>query len=178
MPKKMTPKKLMFCKEFLVDLNGTAAAIRAGYSEKTANEQASRLLADVNIQKEIERLKAERVERIQVNSDEILRELVRLSQSDIRKVFDEDGALRPMAEWPDAIAACVASVEVDEIFEYEGSGDDRKRVHIGYTKKVKFWDKNKALDMLGRHMKLFSDDDGSKTAATILIQNGDIFKKL
>lgn len=178
MAKKLTPKQALFCKEYIVDLNATAAAIRAGYSERTAYSIGEENLKKPEIEKEIARLKAERVERVQVNSDEILRELVRLSQSDIRKVFDEDGALRPMSEWPDAIAACVASVEVDEIFEYEGSGNDRKRVHIGYTKKVKFWDKNKALDMLGRHMKLFSDDDGSKTAATILIQNGDIFKKL
>ena len=81
-----------------------------------------------------------------------------------------------MNEWPDAIAACVASVEVEELFEWEGEGDDRKKTHIGYTKKVKFWDKNKSLDMIGRHLKLFGEDDGRKGPAVIMVQNGELLK--
>lgn len=176
---KLNPKQSLFCKEYIVDLNATQAAIRAGYSEKTAGQIGDENLKKPKIAEEIERLKAERVERVEVNADEVLRELVRISQSDIRKVFAEDGSLKPMSEWPDAIAACVASVEVDEIFDYEGSGKNRTKVLVGYTKKVKFWDKNKSLEMLGRHMKLFgNDDDGKKGPNTILIQNGEIFKLL
>lgn len=173
----LTPKKELFCKEFLVDLNGTQAAIRAGYSEKTANEQAARLLATVSVQARINELKTKRAEKIEVKSDDVLRELVKLANSDIRKVFEEDGKMKPMSEWPDEIAACVSSVEVEELFEWEEENGRKEKKHIGYLTKVKFWDKTKCLDMLGRHLKLFGVEDKNTGPAMILVQNGAILDK-
>ncbi|HAL7886072.1 TPA: terminase small subunit, partial [Escherichia coli] len=73
--KQLTPKQELFCREYLKDLNGTQAAIRAGYSEKTANEQASRLLANVNVQKFVAELKSARVEQTGIDAAYVLRRL-------------------------------------------------------------------------------------------------------
>lgn len=172
-----SPKQEAFIREYLIDLNATQAAIRAGYSPKTANEQASRLLANVNIQKRIDILKQERAARVEVNADDVLRELVKLAKSDIRKVWNEDGSLKNMSEWPEEIAGCVASVDVEELFEFEGTGKNKKKVHIGYTKKVRFWDKTKCLDMLGRHLKMFGGEE-NKGGAIIVVKNADLLEGL
>lgn len=76
---KLTPKQEMFVKEYLVDLNATQAAVRAGYSEKTANAQGSRLLANVNIRAYIEKAQAERAEKLQLDADWVLRRLKEIS---------------------------------------------------------------------------------------------------
>ncbi len=149
----LTDQQLLFCKEYLKDLNATQSAIRAGYSEKTAQEQSSRLLSNVMVQSEIQRSFDKRANKIEVNADFVLGELLKLANSDLRKLFNDDGALKPQSEWPDDIAVAVSSVEIDEI--WEGFGADR--VVIGQNKKVKFWDKTKSLEMLGRHLKLFTD---------------------
>lgn len=68
----LTPKQTRFCEEYLIDLNGTQAAIRAGYSPKTANEQAARLLANVSIQQFVQSLQQKLSETIGVNTEWIL----------------------------------------------------------------------------------------------------------
>lgn len=75
-------------------------------------------------------------------------ELAKLAYFDLRQLYREDGSLKDPREWDDATAAAVASVEVFE--EFAGKRKDRKQ--IGHTKKVKTWDKNRALDMLLRHL--------------------------
>lgn len=168
---RLSPKQEMFCREYLIDLNATQAAIRAGYSPKTAGVQAEALLKKPDIGKYVDELKKARAVKVQVNSEDVLRELVKLANSDVREVFNEDGSLKPMSEWPDVIARCVSSVEVEELFEMQpkDGGRGMEKVQIGWTKKVKFWDKTKALDMLGRHLKLFSGDDTNKGPAVIVI---------
>ena len=71
--RKLTPKQEMFCREYLVDLNGTQAAVRAGYSEKTANEQAAQHLAKVSVQSRISELKSERGIALQVTTEGVLK---------------------------------------------------------------------------------------------------------
>jgi len=150
-PAELTPKQKAFCEEYLVDLNATAAAKRAGYAEKNARTTAQTLLVTPKVVDEINRLMKARSERTQITADRVITEVARLGFSDVRKLFDPNGALLPVDKWPEDLAAAVASVEVDELFE--GYGENR--IQVGYTKKVKLWDKGKALEMLGRHLKLF-----------------------
>ena len=82
-PPKLTDKQEMFCKEYLIDLNATQAAIRAGYSVKTAKDIASQLLAKLNIQERIQQFKDKRAEKIEVKSDDILNQLNILRNSNI-----------------------------------------------------------------------------------------------
>jgi hypothetical protein len=86
-------------------------------------------------------------------ADAILRELKRIALVDIRELYDSNGTVRPAEDWPAHLAAAIQSVEVEELFE--GSGKDR--TWTGYTKKVKFWDKSKSIEMLLKKLKLYTD---------------------
>lgn len=152
-PTKLTPQQVLFCQEYVKDLNGTQAAIRAGYSEKGARTQASVHLTNPLICVKIKELNDEKLNAVKVDANTILSELLKLATSDIRKLFDSKGALLPCELWPDDIARAVSSVQVDEIEEYEGG----ERHFVGYTKKVKLWNKNHALELLGKHLSLFID---------------------
>lgn len=150
---KLSERHICFVNEYLVDLNATQAAIRAGYSEKTAYSSGQRLLKNVEIQAKIQEAMNERAKRTEIDQDRVLKELGRLGFSDIRKYFKDDGSLKNIADLEEDAAAAVSSVEVDELFD--GSGKDR--VKIGYTRKIKFWDKNSALEKIGKHLKMFTE---------------------
>lgn len=149
----LTPNQERFCQEYVVDLNGLKAAVRSGYSEKTAAQQASRLLINVKVTARIQSLADARAERVQVNADTVLTNLLKLATSDLRKLFGVDGNLLPVSQWPDDVALAVSAVEIEELFE--GFGEERQ--HIGYTKKVKLWDKVRSLEALGKHLQLFTE---------------------
>jgi phage terminase small subunit len=151
--KELTPKQKRFVDEYLIDLNATQAAIRAGYKEKTARFIAAENLTKPIIQEVIQKAMNERSKRTEVTQDRTLKELARIGFSDIRKYFDEDGSLKKITDLDDDAAAVVSSVEVDELFE--GRGEDR--IQIGYTRKIKLWDKNSALEKIGKHLKMFTE---------------------
>lgn len=143
----MTPKQRRFVEEYLIDLNGTQAAIRAGYSARTANEQAARLLANVSIMSEVRVAMAKRSQRVGITQDEVLREYRRLALSDMRRLmtWDADGvSLKHSSELTDDEAACVA--EVSETKTKDG-GSIKLKVH----------DKKGALDSVARHLGMFVD---------------------
>lgn len=145
----LSPKQQRFVQEYLVDLNGTQAAIRAGYSHKTANEQAARLLANVSVGKAVTEGKAKAADDSRVSAQRVIKELIRLSFFDSRKLFKDDGSLKQPNEWDDDTAAVISGVEVLE--QYEGSGEDRK--FIGYLKKFRLWSKTDALKELVKRME-------------------------
>jgi phage terminase small subunit len=144
--------------------NATDAAIKAGYSKKTAYSAGGRLLKDVEISAEVEKRRAQSIEKAEKATDltveNILRELGRIALADPRKLFDEHGAVLPVHEWPDDVAAMVAQVEV-----YEEKVEGAK---VGETQKVKLWDKNSALDKAMKHLGLYERDNEQKPVTTIL----------
>jgi phage terminase small subunit len=148
----LTDKQIRFCEEYLIDLNATQAAIRAGYSEKTANEQGSQNLAKLSIQERITELKKERSTRTEITSDRVLQEMARLAFLDHRKFYDENGNLKAIPDLDDDTAAALAGFE--QLEEKTGSGDV-----LGFTKKIKTHDKSKVLEMLGRHLGMFEKDN-------------------
>ncbi len=142
-----------FIDEYLVDLNGAQAAIRAGYSEKNAREQASRLLSKANIRAEIDRRKNERSERTAITADRILQELGRIALFDARKLLRDDGSPKPLNELDDDTAAVISGLDVQESYDIV----DGKKVFTGYIKKYKVSDKNVAITNAMRHLSLFND---------------------
>lgn len=146
-------RRTRFIKEFLIDKNATRAAIAAGYSEKTAYAQASRLLKDVKVRSQIETENDKVNEKLGVTVERVRDELAKLAFYDPRKLFKEDGTLRPISELDDDTAAVIAGMDVNELFE--GNGEERSQV--GYAKKIKLADKGLNLERLGRYLKMFVD---------------------
>jgi phage terminase small subunit len=149
----LTPKQAAFVREYLVDLNQTKAAERAGYPSKSAATQGSRLFRNVQVRAEIDKALSRRAARVEVTADEVLRELKRIGLSDIRQAYTEGGRLKGIHEMPEDVARAIGGVETEELFE--GEGRDRERA--GDTVKVKFWPKVQALELLGKHLKMFTD---------------------
>lgn len=87
-PHGLTPQQETFCQEYMTDLNGTQAAIRAGYSEHTANEQAGRLLSKVSVRSRIDELRKERASRTDITADRVLREAWNIATADPRELVE------------------------------------------------------------------------------------------
>lgn len=141
-----TDQQLRFAQEYIIDLNATQAAIRAGYSAKTASEQASRLLGKVKVQDEIARLKQERSERTQIDADWVLSRLAAEVEADMADLVDETtGSLRAVKDWPLIWRkGLVSGFDVAEISE------DGKSV--GELKKIKLSDRIRRLELIGKHV--------------------------
>lgn len=153
MAKPITPKQRCFVSEYLIDKNATKAAIRAKYSKKTARSQGQRLLTNVAISRAIKRALAKQEERTEITADRILKELMRIGMVDIREAFKPDGTLKAIKDIPIEISRAISGIEVDEIWQGQG----KLKAFVGVTKKIKFWEKTKALELLGKHLKLFID---------------------
>lgn len=144
----LTAKKRLFAKEYLVDLNATQAAIRAGYSAKTAASQGERLLRDVDVQALINAGMTARSERTQINADYVLNRLVEIDQLDVLDILRDDMSFKPLSEWPKGWRQYLVGFDIAEMFE--GQGEDRSMV--GLMKKIKWPDKVKNLELLGKHV--------------------------
>lgn len=143
----MTDKQIRFCEEYLIDLNATQAAIRAGYSPKTASEQSSRLLTNVKIRARIDEGIAEQSRRTGINADRVVRELARVGLVNPADVINTDKVTIKRDASRDDTAA-IATVKVKVSDSEQGSSIERE---------IKFHDKNKALELLGRHLGMFND---------------------
>jgi len=147
---KLTAKQERFVAEYLIDLNATQAAIRAGYSAKTAGAVGHENLKKPEIATLLQEAMQKRQRGLELTAERVLLEVARLAFFDPRKLLREDGSPKPIHELDDDTAAAVAGLDITE--EWEGTGEDR--VFIGYTKKYKFADKNAALDKAMRHLGL------------------------
>jgi phage terminase small subunit len=143
----------MFCLEYVIDFNGTKAAERAGYSKDTAQEQASRLLSNVIISAEVSRLMDDKISRAKATADTVLANIYKISEVDVGDAFDKNGALLAIRQIPKDLRKIISSIETFEEFAEVGG----KKVLIGYTRKVKLWSKDKALELLAKHHKLITE---------------------
>lgn len=148
------PQHELFCLEYLKDLNATKAAERASYSKKTARQQGSVLLSKPDISARLAELLKEKQKAVGMSAEDVIRELSLIASSDIKELFEPTLlTMRTVSDIPENLRRCIQSVEFVE--EFEGSGRDK--VQIGWTRKIKLWSKDKALENLGRYHKLFVD---------------------
>lgn len=145
---KLTKKQQCFVDEYLIDLNATQAAIRAGYSVNTAQEQGYQLLQKTSVQTEINKAMAERSRRTGINQDRILIELAKIAFLNGGQLVNIDDATIKDNASPEDLAA-VASVKVKR-FPTKDGGE-------GIEREVKFYDKVKAAELLGKHLGMFKD---------------------
>ncbi len=140
----MTKKQKRFIEEYLIDLNATQAAIRAGYSPDTAKSIGSENLTKPDIKAQIAKAMAERSRRTGVNADRVVMELAKIAFVNANDVIDtETATLRPDALPEDT--AAIQSVKVKTF------GED------GLEREIKMADKLKALELLGKHLGMFRD---------------------
>ncbi|HQR07015.1 MAG TPA: terminase small subunit [Gemmatales bacterium] len=148
--RELTDKQARFVEEYVICLNATKAAELAGYSAKTADKQGTQLLAIPSVSAAIQAKQEKLSKKSELKAERVLNEIARIAFSDLRKAFDERGGLKPIQELDDDTAAAVASIEVVEERNREGE-------IIGFTKKLKLWDKNKAIDNACKHLGLTKD---------------------
>lgn len=162
-----TPKEELFCQRYIANyFNGAKSAREAGYSESVARETAHDLLTKAHIQKRINELRAELIATFDLTKERLAQILMRIAEFDPRKLYDDIGLLKEVADLDDDTAGAVASVEVFK--EFEGQGANRKQV--GSTTKVKASDRIKAAEALARLMGLNAPDKTEVSGGIILSQ--------
>jgi phage terminase small subunit len=151
----LTPKQERFVAEYLIDLNATQAAIRAGYSAKTAAQQAHLLLKKTAVAKELEAAQAARAARTEVTQDRVLKELAKLgfaNMQDYMRVTPEGDPYADLSRLSRDQAAAITEFTVEDFTE--GRGDDARDVR---RVKFKLADKRAALVDMGKHLGMFKD---------------------
>jgi phage terminase small subunit len=144
-----------FVDEYLLDLNASAAAGRAGLKGKRLDQAGYALLRKAEVQAAVQALQAKRSERTAITADVVLGELLRIARSDLGAAFDDNGQLKPLKEIPEDVRRAIASVETETRQEVvAGSDDEAERITV---RKIKFWDKTRSLELLARHLGLLKD---------------------
>ncbi|EKM6336589.1 TPA: terminase small subunit [Pseudomonas aeruginosa] len=163
----LTKKQRLFVDEYLLDLNATQAAIRAGYSTRRAAEIGYQLLQRPEVAQAIQAAMAERSKRTEVEADYVIRRLREIDEMDVLDILEDDGSFRSIRDWPKAWRQFLSGIEIAELFE--GRGDDRRIA--GVLRKVKWPDKLRNLELLSRHV-------GTESAALDLeLKRLDVAKK-
>lgn len=137
---QLEEKQQLFVREYIRDLNGTKAAIRAHYAEDSAHVQASRMLSYAKVQNAIAELKAQRNKQLNVDAGYVLQRLLDVDQLDVADILDNSGAIKPVNEWPKEWRQNISSFEV---------ASDEQGTSVA---KIKFPDKVKNLELIGKHI--------------------------
>jgi len=171
--RKLTAKQKAFIQEYPIDLNGTQAAIRAGYSAKTAEFQASKMLSKGKVQEAIQEALDKRAERTEITADRVLLEIARLAFSDIREYIDigADGCVqvKTFEDMPKGASRAIQYIKEKKRIIASGKGDGEETI-LESTFELKLWDKVKALEQLGKHLGfLFNNPDSDPEPVPIVI---------
>lgn len=146
--KRLTSKQQAFVYEYLIDLNATQAATRAGYSAKTAYSIGEENLRKPEIKNAIATQMKNRMQRVTVDSDAMLERLVGIDDMDLLDIMNDDLTVKPLSEWPEVWRKTVSSIDVMEQLVSASDGSER----VAVIKKIKLPDKQKNLEMIGRHV--------------------------
>lgn len=153
----LNPKQTVFVEEYLIDLNATQAAVRAGYSEKTASVIGSENLAKPYIQEAIQIAMDKRSKRTEITADNVLKEIAKLGFSNMLDYMSiqEDGlAAVDLSKLERDQAAAITELTIVKRKEYNKEDETNDTIE---TVKFKLADKGQNLERLGRHLKLFTD---------------------
>ncbi|KJU57540.1 putative phage terminase, small subunit [Salmonella enterica subsp. enterica serovar Heidelberg str. CFSAN00327] len=145
--------------------NQTQAAINAGFSPNTAAVKASVMMRDERIQKRIAELMEERNKRLRVSADYVLLRLVEIDQMDVLDILNDDMSIKPVSEWPKVWRQYLTGFELADMFE--GRGDEKELV--GILKKIKWPDKVKNLELIGKHVDVNAFKERLEVSGTVTI---------
>ena len=164
--KGLTPKQERFVAEYLIDLNATQAAIRAGYSARTADKVGSQLLGKTRVGEAISHGKKARIERIEIDADWVLKRLARDATADLADLYDEHGSLKAVRDWPIAWRTGLVA-GVDTVQERDGADAEGNPVYVT-VRKVKLLDRTKLVELIGRHVTVGAFKDQLEVNATVI----------
>ncbi len=157
--KKLTGKQDLFCREFIIDLNATQAAIRAGYSKKTAKEIGSENLTKPNIQDCISELRKKTLEQLDISHQRIVEEYAKIAFSDIADYFNDAIRIKEIKEISNT--AAIRSITIEE-----RTFDSGTSIKI----KITLWNKKEGLEGLAKHTGFFKADNNQKQSTQIIIE--------
>ena len=182
---KLTAKQEQFCQEYLIDLNATQAAIRAGYAEKTARTIAAQNLAKLNIDNRIQELQSKRAKKVEIDQERVLKEYMVVGLSRINDYFDIDPntgelTLKSFDEMPEGASRAIESIQQDRIIKETADG---AQILVHDKIKIKLWNKLNALEMISRHTGGFNEKKDDEKAPVNIYNiiggpNGDSIDKL
>lgn len=164
--KPLTALQEAYCQSYIKSPeNQTQAAIDAGFSPNTAAVKASVMMRDERIQKRIAELMEERNKRNRVSADYVLMRLVEIDQMDVIDILNDDMSIKPVSEWPKVWRQYLTGFELADMFE--GRGDEKELV--GILKKIKWPDKVKNLELIGKHVDVNAFKERLEVSGTVTI---------
>ena len=164
--KPLTAMQEAYCQSYIkTPENQSQAAIDAGFSPNTAAVKASVMMRDERIQKRIAELMEERNKRMRVSADYVLMRLVEIDQMDVIDILNDDMSIKPVSEWPKVWRQYLTGFELADMFE--GRGDEKELV--GILKKIKWPDKVKNLELIGKHVDVNAFKDRLEVSGTVTI---------
>jgi phage terminase small subunit len=159
---RLSEKQEQFCQAWCVDFHQTNAAIRAGYPAKSAHVVACKLLKSAKIQNRIAEIRAQASAKTGVSLERVLDQLGAMAHVDPAEMFHpETGELLPIHQMPEHVRRCIQSIEVDEI--------NVNGIVLGVTKKIKLAPREKATDMILKHLGEYRKDNEQKVTNTIIV---------
>lgn len=166
---KLTDKQELFAREYLKDLNATQAAIRAGYSEKSAAAQGCENLIKPNVADRIIELKNERNDEVGIDASYVLRRLVEIDQMDAADILDDEGNMLPVSSWPKVWRTSLSGMDINRL-KMAGKNDDDDSEFETTIQKIKWPDKVKNLELLGKHVTVQAFKENVKTEQSGTVQ--------
>ena len=145
----LTDKQALFCKEYLVDFIATQAAIRAGYSKKTAKSIAYENLTKPYLQEYLAIMVEEKFEKVEITVELVLKHLYDMAFFDPLELLDEDGDFLPISMWPKGTGKLIAGLDIQTVRDENG-----KTVTI---KRLKIPSRERNIENLGRYRAMFTD---------------------
>ena len=153
---KLTAKQIRFVDEYMVDFNATQAAIRAGYSEKTANTIGAQNLAKLSIQAEISRRQKDLQRRTEVTQERVVKELARIAFANMADYLHVETQTRTKDDGTETTYQIVVLSETEDLSTDQRAALANVKQSVNGVE-IKLHDKIKALELLGRHIGMFND---------------------
>lgn len=175
--KPLTAMQEAYCQSYIkTPENQSQAAIDAGFSHKTAHVKASVMMRDERIQKRIAELMEERNKRNRVSADYVLMRLVEIDQMDVLDILNDDGGMKPIAEWPKVWRTSLSAMDIATIkttqasLQKENGEADLSVEDVEHIlKKVKWPDKVKNLELIGKHVDVNAFKERLEVSGTVTI---------
>lgn len=147
----LSPKMRRFCEEYIIDLNGTQAAIRAGYSQRTADVISCQHLVKLKVRDYIHQLQEEIRERNRVTIDKLVQGLAAIVRLDPIDLFNENGTVKNLSDMPEVARKCIAELKMMEVSGVDGP--------MGTMKTIKLPSKLEAIEKLMKHLGGYEKDN-------------------